>query len=66
VQRAVLAGIERIRVVGDAEPELRDLGAAAGIHVDDSPVTTDGRRQLLVFLREQSVSRTLHRYGNLV
>ena len=66
VQRAVDAGIERIRVVGGLEPELRDRAAGHGIHVDDSPVTTSGRRELLCFLREQSVSRTLHRYGNLV
>lgn len=66
VERAASLGAIRIRVVGELEPELRDRAAAAGIHVIDTPVTTDGRRELLTFLREQSVSRTLHRYGNLV
>jgi len=66
VQRAIESGVERIRVIGEVEPDLRDLAAAAGIHVIDGAVTSDGRRELLHFLREQSVSRTLHRYGNLL
>jgi RHH-type proline utilization regulon transcriptional repressor/proline dehydrogenase/delta 1-pyrroline-5-carboxylate dehydrogenase len=66
IERAVEAGAERIRVVGDLEPALRDQAPAAGIHLIVGPVTTEGRRELLTFVREQSVSRTLHRYGNLV
>ena len=64
--RASAEGIERIRVVGPLEPELRDRAAAAGIHTISTPVLGDSRRELLHFLREQSVSRTMHRYGNLV
>jgi len=32
----------------------------------DDAVTADGRIELLHYLREQSISRTRHRYGNLV
>lgn len=55
----------RIRVVGTA-PGLRD--AAAGrlgtATVLDGPVLASGRRELLTMLREQAVSRTMHRYGH--
>jgi len=38
----------------------------AGVHLVDDPVTSDGRIELQHYLREQSISRTRHRYGNLV
>ena len=66
VGRLTATGATRIRVIGDLEPELRDGGAALGIHTIDAPVTSDGHLELQHFLREQSVSRTLHRYGSLV
>ena len=66
VGRLPTTGATRIRVIGDLEPELRDGAAALGIHTIDAPVTSNGRVELQHFLREQSVSRTLHRYGNLV
>ncbi len=59
-------GVTRIRVIGRAPSGLVAAGAAAGIHVADDPVTANGRIELLHYLREQAVSRTLHRYGNLL
>lgn len=59
-------GVERIRAVGAAEPDVVAAGASAGVHVDTSPVTGFGRVELLHYLREQAVSTTLHRFGNLV
>lgn len=60
------AGLVRIRVIGTAEPEIRRAANALGIHVSDDPVTPSGRLELLHYLREQAISRTLHRFGNLV
>jgi len=56
----------RIRVVGDA-PGLRAAARSAGEGVTllDHPVVASGRRELLTVLREQSVTRTLHRFGHL-
>jgi RHH-type proline utilization regulon transcriptional repressor/proline dehydrogenase/delta 1-pyrroline-5-carboxylate dehydrogenase len=56
----------RIRVVG-AAPGLR---AAVRVRVGevtvlDRPVLASGRRELLCVLREQAVSRTLHRFGHV-
>jgi len=60
------AGLVRVRVIGTAEPAIRDAANALGIHVSDDPVTPSGRLELLHYLREQAISRTLHRFGNLV
>ena len=59
-------GVERIRVLGEAPIELRESANRAGIHLADGPVTANGRVELLNYLKEQAVSRTLHRFGNLV
>ena len=59
-------GVERIRVLGDADDGIRRAANTAGVHLATDPVTTSGRLELLHYLREQAVSRTLHRFGNLV
>ena len=63
-------GVTRVRVLGGRESqvpsELREAANAAGAHIADDAVTTNGRIELLHYLREQAVSRTLHRYGNLL
>jgi RHH-type proline utilization regulon transcriptional repressor/proline dehydrogenase/delta 1-pyrroline-5-carboxylate dehydrogenase len=53
----------RVRLLG-SEPELAELEPA--VHVDARPPVLLGRVELLRYLREQLVSRTLHRYGNVV
>ncbi|TGJ97775.1 hypothetical protein DLJ96_07620, partial [Actinotalea fermentans ATCC 43279 = JCM 9966 = DSM 3133] len=56
----------RVRVVGSAAG-LRE--AAAGhvgdVTVLDHPVLASGRRELLTVLREQAISRTMHRFGHV-
>ena len=58
--------VERIRVIdvpiGD---ELRRAANRANVHLADSPVVAVGRVELLHYVREQAVSTTLHRFGNL-
>ncbi len=59
---------DRIRY---AQPErapggvLAAAGERAGIFVAREPVLAHGRIELLWYLREQSISRDYHRYGNL-
>ncbi len=53
----------RVRLLG-TEPELAAL--EPDVHVDARPPVLLGRVELLRYLREQAVSRTLHRYGNVV
>ncbi len=59
-------GVERVRMVGSVPGVIRRAAVDAEIHLVDAPVTASGRLELLHYLREQAVSRTLHRFGNLV
>jgi RHH-type transcriptional regulator, proline utilization regulon repressor / proline dehydrogenase / delta 1-pyrroline-5-carboxylate dehydrogenase len=55
-----------VRLLGThADVVLRALHGA-GIWVDTTPVVADGSLELLRWTREQSVSRTMHRHGNVV
>ncbi len=62
VERGEIAG--RLRVLGDAPGLLREL-AAEDITLIDDPVLATGRRELLPLLREQAISRTMHRFGQM-
>jgi RHH-type proline utilization regulon transcriptional repressor/proline dehydrogenase/delta 1-pyrroline-5-carboxylate dehydrogenase len=46
-------------------PIIRQAAAEALQYVADTPVSTNGRVELLWYLREQSISHVYHRYGNL-
>ncbi len=61
--RMARAGGGRIRLLG-SEEGLRDL--APGVSVDARPTVVSGRVELLRYLREQSVSITMHRFGSPV
>ncbi len=59
--------LERVRLVGEAP--TRDLYKAAndaGTYLISGPVSRVGRVELVNYLREQAISQTLHRFGNLV
>jgi RHH-type transcriptional regulator, proline utilization regulon repressor / proline dehydrogenase / delta 1-pyrroline-5-carboxylate dehydrogenase len=55
----------RVRAVGAAGEALAGRLADRPVTVLTGPVLANGRRELLTFLREQAVSRTLHRFGHL-
>lgn len=56
----------RVRVVG-AAPGLREAAAqrVGTVTVLDGPVLASASRELLTVVREQAVSRTLHRWGHV-
>ncbi len=56
----------RVRCVGEVSEAVRLAAIAAEVDLVDAPVTASGRLELRWYLREQAVSRTLHRFGNLV
>ncbi|MXW95716.1 MAG: hypothetical protein F4110_14495 [Acidimicrobiaceae bacterium] len=58
--------VQPIRVVGTCSQELRAAANEAGIHIADDPVSAEGRIELLHYLREQAISRTTHRCGNVL
>jgi RHH-type transcriptional regulator, proline utilization regulon repressor / proline dehydrogenase / delta 1-pyrroline-5-carboxylate dehydrogenase len=55
---------DRVRVLGTPAAELAVLNHVC--FVDDAPTVADGLVEGLRWRREQSVSRTLHRFGNLI
>lgn len=57
---------DRLRTVGAVSDQLRRAMHEAGIAVIDAPVLANGRLELRWYLREQVVSQTMHRYGNLI
>ncbi|MCP3939769.1 MAG: bifunctional proline dehydrogenase/L-glutamate gamma-semialdehyde dehydrogenase [Actinomycetia bacterium] len=66
VDRLSEIGPDRIRVIGSTDPAIRQCASDLGIYIADAPVVANGRIELLHYLREQAISQTTHRYGNLV
>ena len=60
------AGGIRLRLLGEAEPEVLAAAADNAVTVLDEPMCSHGRVELVRWLREQVVTRSLHRYGNVV
>ena len=56
---------ERVRAWEPISTAARAAANGTGITVIDAPVLANGRLELRWYLREQAVSRTLHRYGNV-
>lgn len=55
-----------LRILGPPETDLLVAAADAGMSVLAEPPVRSGRVELPRWLREPSVSRSRHRYGNLV
>jgi RHH-type proline utilization regulon transcriptional repressor/proline dehydrogenase/delta 1-pyrroline-5-carboxylate dehydrogenase len=56
---------DRVRVWAPISTAARVAAHGRGVAVIDAPVLASGRLELRWYLREQTVSRVLHRYGNL-
>ena len=60
-------GVERVRLVGTRPSEtLLSAANLANVYVADEEVSPIGRIELQRYVREQAISQTLHRFGNLV
>ncbi len=65
IERSRSLGVERVRMLTSAIDQLRAGLYAAGIEIDDEPVSVSGRRELRRWLREQAISQTAHRHGRV-
>ncbi|MDZ7673954.1 MAG: bifunctional proline dehydrogenase/L-glutamate gamma-semialdehyde dehydrogenase [Acidimicrobiales bacterium] len=65
-ERLAWLPVHRVRVLGPINDAVRRAANERNIHLVDDPVTRSGRLELAHYLREQAVSETLHRFGNLV
>jgi RHH-type proline utilization regulon transcriptional repressor/proline dehydrogenase/delta 1-pyrroline-5-carboxylate dehydrogenase len=57
--------VERVRLLTASSDVLRGGCRAHGVEVDAEPVSISGRRELRRWLREQAISRTMHRHGRV-
>lgn len=65
VQRVTEGKIQRVRLLRLPPPRVQIALAEAACHLNVGPVMANGRLELLHLLREVSISRDYHRYGNL-
>jgi RHH-type proline utilization regulon transcriptional repressor/proline dehydrogenase/delta 1-pyrroline-5-carboxylate dehydrogenase len=56
---------ERVRTWAPMSTAARAAANSTGVTVIDVPVLANGRLELRAYLREQAVSRVLHRYGSV-
>ena len=54
-----------LRIMGDYRPEQFAPSSIGNIFIASPTVLSNGRIELLNYLREQAISETVHRYGNL-
>lgn len=57
---------ERLRLLASPSTPLRQAANRALVHLIETPVLVNGRLELRHYLREQAISHTVHRYGNLM
>jgi RHH-type proline utilization regulon transcriptional repressor/proline dehydrogenase/delta 1-pyrroline-5-carboxylate dehydrogenase len=62
---AGVVGVDKVRFLGTVGDAARLAALDAGWWVDDTPVAADPRREVLRWVREQAVSESLHRHGNV-
>ncbi|HLI01971.1 MAG TPA: bifunctional proline dehydrogenase/L-glutamate gamma-semialdehyde dehydrogenase [Acidimicrobiales bacterium] len=58
-------GFDKLRLLGAATDGLRLAAIDAGVWVDDTPVVGDPLVEARRWVREQAVSETLHRHGDV-
>jgi RHH-type proline utilization regulon transcriptional repressor/proline dehydrogenase/delta 1-pyrroline-5-carboxylate dehydrogenase len=58
-------GAARLRVWGPISTAARAAANGVGLTVIDAPVLATGRLELRWYVREQAVSRIVHRYGSV-
>jgi RHH-type proline utilization regulon transcriptional repressor/proline dehydrogenase/delta 1-pyrroline-5-carboxylate dehydrogenase len=57
---------DKLRLLGSASDELRLAAYDAGLWVDDTAVVAHPRREALRWAREQALSETQHRHGDII
>jgi RHH-type proline utilization regulon transcriptional repressor/proline dehydrogenase/delta 1-pyrroline-5-carboxylate dehydrogenase len=66
IARLRSSGAARLRAVAPVSLAVRAAAHEAGAAVIDAPAVAAGRLELRWYLREQALSRVLHRYGNVI
>ena len=56
-------GLDRVRVLGEVDDDVRRAWRAAGVDLDSTPVVAIAEVELRRWVREQAISWTRHRHG---
>jgi hypothetical protein len=56
---------EKVRFLGEVDDADRLAAVDAGLWVDEAPIAADPNREVLRWVREQAVSESRHRHGNV-
>jgi len=64
-ERLASGSCDKLRVLGEVTDDLRLAALDAGVWLDCVPVAEHPTLEALRWVREQSVSQTMHRHGNL-
>ena len=65
IKRIQMGRLKRVRMVKPPSDQLKEAAAAHMSYIDATPVSANGRVELLHYLRELSFSMNYHRKGNL-
>jgi RHH-type proline utilization regulon transcriptional repressor/proline dehydrogenase/delta 1-pyrroline-5-carboxylate dehydrogenase len=65
VRRLGESAAERLRLLAPCDDAVRAACHRAEVAIDETAITHHGRVELPCWLREQSISRTLHRHGRI-
>jgi RHH-type proline utilization regulon transcriptional repressor/proline dehydrogenase/delta 1-pyrroline-5-carboxylate dehydrogenase len=65
LKRVEAGAFKRIRLLTPPNPALQLAASESACHLDFAPVLTNGRFELLHYLREVAISFDYHRYGSL-
>jgi RHH-type transcriptional regulator, proline utilization regulon repressor / proline dehydrogenase / delta 1-pyrroline-5-carboxylate dehydrogenase len=65
-RRAARSGVDRVRLVTSLDDAARRILHDVNIAVDETPPVSNGHLELQHWVREQSISRTMHRHGRLL
>ncbi len=65
LERVKSGKMRRVRIVSKANDALKKASAPNACHIAEEPVLSNGRFELLYYLREVALSIDYHRYGNL-
>ena len=66
IEKLRMQPTDRVRALTEVSDELLRACQELGIAIDTAPVTCEGMIELPHWVKEQSISQTMHRYGRLL
>ncbi|MBV9661890.1 MAG: proline dehydrogenase family protein, partial [Acidimicrobiales bacterium] len=65
IEQVPATGADKLRLLGHLDDGVLRAAHRTGLWVDSTPVSADPKRELLRWVREQALSESRHRHGNV-